>query len=340
MTRLAIVALWLRLVLWSASGASDDAPDEPGLKPEVSMVIASWRPRNPSARDEANLPLVLPVVRRWVTATVPGSESTAYLLLRATTGLALWSWRELGTLKADVVLHMQNIEYWSITYTKRKEKRSATWRHNTRACLRRVGRTMNPQGWLLQPTSMGGRPVALPYTADEERTFMLLADLPGRRNRAGRLWVVCASLGAGMTGAEAVLTLPDDLMEMGDGRLAVKVRGLNPRVAPIRDAYTPLARKALAAANGSKFVRGKTDNAAALIAERIMGDPRSNPEVTKLSLRRARNTWLAAHLAAGTPWLALRCIAGPLGFYKMDVLIRNAAKGIDPDEAVRQGLGA
>ncbi len=340
MTRLAIVALWLRLMLWSASSASDDAPNKPELKPEVVKAIETWQPRHPNARDEADLPVVLPVVRRWVTATAPESASTARLLMRTTTGLALWGWRELGTLKADVVLHIQNIEYWSMTYTKQKENRSATWRHNTRACLRRVGKTMNPQSWPLQPTSMGGRPVALPYTADEERTFMLLADLPGRRNRAGRLWVVCASLGAGMTGAEAVLTLPGDLVERGDGRLAVKVRGLNPRAAPIRDAYTPLARNALAAAEGTKFVQSANQNAATYISHRIMGDPQSNPEVTKLSLRRARNTWLAAHLRADTPLLALRVIAGPVSAYKLDALIRNAAEGIDPDEAVRQGLGA
>ena len=338
MTRLAIVALWLRLILWSASSASDDAPDEPVLKPEVAAVIASWRPKNPSAQDEADLPVVLPVVRRWVTATVPGSAPTAMLLMRATTGLALWGWHELGTLKAGVVLHIQNIEFWSMIYMRRMGK-ADTWRHNTRSALRRVGKTMTPEIWPFRPTPMGGRPFALPYEADEERTFMLLADLP-RRNRAGRLWLVCASLGAGMTGAEAVLSLPDDLVELGGGRLAVRVRGLNPRVAPMRDAYTLLARRALEAAEGSKFLRSNSPNGAALIAQKIMGDPRSDPEVTKLSLRRARNTWLAAHLKADTPWLALRVIAGPVGSVKLTALIGHSAEGLDPDDAVRQGLGA
>ena len=339
MTRLAMVVLWLRLALWSASGASDDAPDEPVLKPDVVNTIESWRPKNPSAQDVADLPVVLPVVRRWVAATAPGSASTARLLMRATTALALWGWRELGTLKAEVLLHVQNVEYWSMTHP-RQQKRSATWRHNTRGNLRRVGKTMNAKNWPLQHTPMGGRPMPLPYIPDDERTFMLAAGMPGKRNRAGRLWVVCASLGAGMTGAEAVLTVPDDLVEREGGRLAVRVRGINPRVAPIRDAYTPLARKAIEAAGGAKFLRGKAANAAALIAEKIMGDPQTDPEVTKLSLRRARNTWLAAHLKANTPWLALRVIAGPVGSYKLDALIRHITEGFDPDDAVQQGLGA
>ena len=154
MTRLAMVVLWLRLALWSASGASDDAPDEPVLKPDVVNTIESWRPKNPSAQDVADLPVVLPVVRRWVAATAPGSASTTMLLMRATTGLALWGWRDLGTLKAEVLLHVQNVEYWSMTHP-RQQKRSVTWRHNTRGNLRRVGKTVNAKNWPLPAHSYG-----------------------------------------------------------------------------------------------------------------------------------------------------------------------------------------
>ena len=191
--------------------------------PQVAEVVASWRPENPTAEDAAALPVVLPTVRQWVTTTAPASTASAALLMRATTGLALWGWRELGTLSVDVLLHVENVEYWSMTYNK-KRNRSATWCHNTRANLRRVAKTVNAENWPLRPTPMGGRPLALPYLVDEEQAFVLSANLP-KLDRAGRLWVVCASLGAGMTGADAVRSVPEDLVELGGGRLAVRVRG-------------------------------------------------------------------------------------------------------------------
>ena len=321
-----------------ASPSPHEPQATPTLTPQVAKVIASWRPENPTDEDAAVLPVVLPTMRRWVTATAPASAASAALLMRATTGLALWGWRELGTLSVEVLLHVDNVEYWSMTYNK-KRNRSATWCHNTRASLRRVAKTVNAENWPLRPTPMGGRPLALPYVADEEQAFVLSALLP-KLNRAGRLWVVCASLGAGMTGAEAVLTVPEDLVELEGGRLAARVRGRNPRLVPIRDAYTSLAREAVKDAEGTKFVRGDNENAAALIAAKIVGRPRSAREATHLSLRRARNTWLVAHLRANTPWPALRVIAGPVSAYKLSTLMARVADGFDPDEAVQLGLGA
>ena len=318
------------------------SPHEPQATPtltsQVAEVIASWRPENPTDEDAAVLPVLLPTVRQWVTATAPASVATAALLMRATTGLALWGWRELGTLSVEVLLHVENVEYWLMTYNK-THNRSATWCHNTRANLRRVAKTVNAENWPLRPTPMGGRPLALPYLASEEQTFVLSANLP-KLNRAGRLWVVCASLGAGMTGAEAVLTVPEDLVELGGERLAVRVRGRNPRLVPIRATYTSLACEALKAAGGAKFVQGDNENAAALIAAKIVGRPSTVHEATHLSLRRARNTWLVAHLRANTPWPALRVIAGPVSAYKLSALMAHVADGFDPDGVVQLGLGA
>ena len=104
-----------------------------------------------------------------------------------------------------------------------------------------------------------------------------------------------------------------------------------------------VARKGLhqeRVAGGGKFVEGDNDNAAALIAAKIVGRPRSGHEATNLSLQRARNTWLVAHLRANTPWLALRVIAGPVSAYKVNALMAHVADGFDPDEAVELGLGA
>ena len=135
-----------------------------------------------------------------------------------------------------------------------------------------------------------------------------------------------------------MLTVPEDLVELDGGRLTVRVRGRNPRRVPIRDAYTALAGDAVRAAEGTKFVQGDNNNAAALIAAKIVGRPGSAREATHLSLRRARNTWLVAHLRANTPWPALRVIAGPVSAYKLNALLVHVASGLDPDEAVQSGL--
>ena len=60
--------------------------------------------------------------------------------------------------------------------------------------------------------------------------------------------------------------------------------------------------------------------------------------MTHLSLRRARNTWLVAHLRANTPWLAACVIAGPVAAYKLNALMAYVAEGFHPDEAVQLWL--
>ena len=54
------------------------------------------------------------------------------------------------------------------------------------------------------------------------------------------MWVVGASMGAGLSGPELTVADTKDLVEMGDGRLGVTVRGQNARLVPFRRAYTDL----------------------------------------------------------------------------------------------------
>ena len=61
---------------------------------------------------------------------------------------------------------------------------------------------------------------------------------------------------------------------------------------------------------------------------------------TNLSLRRARATWLTAHLVAGTPPLVLRKIAGPVSAATMDDLLAATGHTVSPEQAVIKGLRA
>ena len=77
-----------------------------------------------------------------------------------------------------------------------------------------------------------------------------------------------------------------------------------------------------------------------VLAVSIIADPRVDPGAERLSLRRARSTWLAAHLVAGTPLPALRAIAGRLSAYRLDMLLAALGDSLDAEAAAVQGLRA
>ena len=59
-----------------------------------------------------------------------------------------------------------------------------------------------------------------------------------------------------------------------------------------------------------------------------------------LVLRRARSTWILAHLLAGTPLPVLRQVAGPLSTNTLDGLLGHIKTAFDETEAVREALRA
>ena len=122
-----------------------------------------------------------------------------------------------------------------------------------------------------------------------------------------------------------------DLVSIGDGRLAVRVRGNNPRLAPIRKDYTGLARAATSASATDRFVPTDGGDVVHTTARRMR---------PALSFRRARSTWLVAHLTAGTPLGAMLNISGPLATSTLDELLPFAADAVDEQTSALEGLGA
>lgn len=302
----------------------------PVLSPEVIRVLDSWRPKGWSESDLRVFEGLRGTVREWVNLAAPGNPSVARRMLLKTAKLAIWAHRTLGTIDIGTVLDPRNIEHWVMTVN---SHRSPTWRENTRGALRAVGRAVYPEGWPLTPRQVGRTNVATPYTRLEETPFLRAARLAGRLNRAGRLWVVAGALGGGLCGRELHLATRDDLEEIAGGRLAVSVRGPKARLVPIRKIYTKLARQAMKATQEEKFVPTPGPNGVYNIAAGLdTGDGEG------LSLRRARSTWLHAHLVAGTSLPALRRIAGPLSANTLDMLLKDAAAALDDDTAVMEGL--
>ena len=101
---------------------------------------------------------------------------------------------------------------------------------------------------------------------------------------------------------------------------------------PIRNAYTDLVRAATNASATDRFVPTDARNG-------IVHDHRLEGSIPALSLRRARSTWLVAHLTAGTPLGVLRMISGPLSANTLDGLLPFATNSLDDETAAMGVLG-
>ena len=319
---------------WVASGDADAirAAFE-ALPAEIAAIIESYVP-NVNTEDAALLDEVLPTVRVCVAAAKPRTTHLTKQYLWATSRLVLWWYRKWRSLDMAMLGH-HNVEHF-VSHVSKDE--DPGWRLTARSALKSVGRELNPSKWPLKPALIGARAVAPPYSPSEEAMFAHAALLPGRQDTVARIWVVVASLGAGMRCSEISAATTDDLVERDDGRIVVGVRGVNARSVPIRAAYTDMAREAIAGAHGNRFFRGTSNYAASKTAGRLPDDPRRCGNSEVLVLRRARNTWLVAHLAANTPLMPLRSIAGPISSKTLNALIAHVHAELDPAEAIEEAL--
>ena len=131
-------------------------------------------------------------------------------------------------------------------------------------------------------------------------------------------------------------------MERSDGGLAVRVRGPAPRLVPVRERYTDLAREVLQAteANGGGRLIPGHPHAAFHLSRSMLGDHRTYPGIKGFSFIRGRNTWLTAHMLGNTPTRALRKLAGRLSHQTLDRLEAMLTDKLSPEEAVEMGLEA
>ena len=285
--------------------------------------------------DPAALTAVLCEARTLVTAISPPTAAAARRLLWAVAPFGVWARQTVGSFAADTV-NARNVEAWISGVNKHQPQ---GWRNAARAALRQIGRAVNPMGWPDPPDEVGRSPACQPYSAAEEAAFRVAAGLPGAaEDPVTPLWVAAASCGAGMRGPEIGTAETGDVTEVGAGRLVVQVRGRDARIVPIRACWTDTARCAIQLVRDrsercDRFIVAQDRNAAARAANRVaVGD-------TALSLRRARATWLTAHLEAGTPLPVLREVAGPLSAATLDDLLA-ATPAVTAEQAVAEALRA
>ena len=307
------------------------------LAPEVSAAIESWESNSVPDTDAAILAAVMPAVRQMVAAEAPKTPLAARKRLWALTPLAVWQHRSTGGFDAGA-LNPDNIDTWISGIN---ANRSPGWRKGSRACLNKIGVAVNPHAWPRQPKPLTRAPLLECYTPQEEAGYIDAAALPGLNNPEGCRWVAGAALGAGMNGRDLAAAHIEDVHELDNGGLAVQVRGPNPRLVPIRDSCTDLVREAVSIVErrrphaSRRFILAANRCAASQLANRVtIGRDRG------LALRRARNTWLAAHLRAETPLVALHKMAGPLDVATLNGLLAASGFSISAEQAAMKGLWA
>ena len=326
-------------------GAALELPERSGKAsvgavpaPEVSAAIESWESNSIADTDAATLAIVMPAVRKMVAAAGPETPLAARKQLWSLTPMAVWQHRRVGVFDVGALNH-DTVETWisGVNAT-----RSPGWRNGVRAGLKKIGVAVNPQGWPRQPKPLPHPPVITCFTPQEEAAYIDAAALPGFANPEGRQWVAGAAIGAGLNGPELAAAHVGDLQELDDGGLAARVRGHhNPRLVRIRGSCTGIVRQAVSIVErrppheSRRFILASHRCIASQLANKVsIGRGRG------LSLRRARNTWLTAHLHAETPLLALREMAGPLDVATLNGLLAASAAGISAEEAAIKGLRA
>ena len=328
----------------------------PALKPGVAEVIQKWTPRRQVVPYEPPRlrRVVVPLTRRCVTATAPQTTEDARRLLRYTAVMLVWADKSVGTVAPDVITPNNVEQFLKDARTTDGTPPSLAWKRAARTALWLVGSAVNPSDdWDGERPPVPFPPFSLPYDAADEDVIQLACDLPGAHDPAARLWSVAGTMSAGMTGVEAVVTEVSDTYEWGNGRLVVQVRGPQPRLVPVRLRWTETVRQTIRAARSrpqpstDEFITAKSYTSVAYTARCLPFGMAGG-----VSLSRARATWLAAHLSAGTPLPALRMLAGSPDHYVLQHLLAAldlppftqrqfiGEHPLTPEQAVQLGMGA
>ena len=160
-------------------------------------------------------------------------------------------------------------------------------------------------------TPFPGARAPAPYSPAERAELAAAAAAqrgPGRRSSA--LAMIVSGIGAGLRPGELVALRGGDVFRRGR-QVMVQVSGPSARVVPVTPGYAGRAGE-LARRAGSDFVfrPGPAGRSYKNFVGNFARGLAADPAVPRLSLRRARSTFICGHLAAGTPVPALLAVTG------------------------------
>lgn len=141
------------------------------------------------------------------------------------------------------------------------------------------------------PIPLGRERAKAPYSPAEIAHYLALADTQptaARRHKASGL--IALGAGAGLIGADLRYVTGHDVIQRSGGVL-VEVRGLRPRVVPLRKELAP---RALCSArfSGSDFIVGGTEPNRRNLTTPLISSLSGGSHLERLSLARLRATWV------------------------------------------------
>ena len=184
-----------------------------------------------------------------------------------------------------------------------------------------------------RPTPFPGAKPPPPYSPAERAELAALAAAQrDAARRASALALVVFGIGAGLRPGELVALRGTDVTRHGR-QVVVSVSGPDARVVPVTAGYAGRAWE-LARSAGSDFVfrPGPADRGYKNFVSNFTRGLAADPAAPRLSLRRARSSFICHHLAAGTPVPVLLAVtgiaeAGSLARYARHVAGTGSSKG-------------
>jgi integrase len=210
--------------------------------------------------------------------------------------------------------------------------RASSTRGTYRSALYRLAEaSAGPAG--KRATPFAGAKAPAPYSPGERAELAAVAAAQrDPAKRASALALVVFGTGAGLRPGELVALRGSDVTRHGR-RVAVRAGGPAARVVPVTADYAgrawELARRA---GGGHVFRPGPADRSYKNFVTNFAAGLTAGPAAPRLSLRRARATFICHHLAAGTPVGVLLAItgiaeAGSLARYARHVAGISSSKG-------------
>jgi integrase len=162
-----------------------------------------------------------------------------------------------------------------------------------------------------RPTPFAGAKAPAPYSADQRAELAAAAAAQrGPVKRCSALAMVVFGIGAGLRPGELVALRGSDVIRRGRG-VRVHVSGAAARVVPVASRYAGRARElARRAGSGFVFRPGPADRGYKNFVTNFARGLVADPAAPRLSMSRARASFICDHLAAGTPLGELLAITG------------------------------
>jgi integrase len=188
--------------------------------------------------------------------------------------------------------------------------RASSTRGTYRSALYRLAIIFNgPPGQ--RPTPFAGAEAPAPYSPAERAELAAAAAAQrGPAKRSSALAMIVFGIGAGLRPGELVTLRGGDVARHGR-QVRVHITGPAARAAPVTSRYARRAAElARGAGSGFVFRPGPAERGYKNFVTNFARNLAADPAAPRLSMGRARSTFICGHLAAGTPLGELLAITG------------------------------